>query len=90
MIHWYTVIPLIVLIYIDDNESSGTYDVGNKFLFSAVVISYFHQSFSASEVLGILFGGFVSTTGIADIDKLTFGWRYGKYAVYNRFSAAGA
>ena len=58
--------------------------------FSAVVISYFHQSFSASEVFDILFGGFVSSTGIADIDELTFGRRDAEYAVYNRFGVAGA
>ena len=36
-------------------------------------ISYFHQSFSASEVFEILFSGFVSTTGIEDIDALLSG-----------------
>ena len=35
-----------------------------------LLISFFHQSFSASEVFKILFSGFVSTTGIEEIDVL--------------------
>lgn len=72
MIHGYTVIPLIVLFLLTLMKVPAFLTLAIS-SFSAVVISYFHQSFSFSEVLGILFGGFESTTGIADVDKLISG-----------------
>ena len=72
MIHGYTVIPLIVLFLLTFMKVPAFLTLAIS-SFSAVVISYFHQSFSFSEVLGILFGGFESTTGIADVDKLISG-----------------
>ena len=69
MIHWYTVIPLVVLFVLTIMKVPALMTLALS-SFSAVVISYFHQSYSASEVFNILFDGFVSTTGIEDIDAL--------------------
>ena len=72
MIHWYTVIPLIILFILTIMKVPALMTLAVT-SFSAVVISYFHQSYSASEVLDILFSGYVSSTGIADIDALLSG-----------------
>ncbi|WP_318617614.1 Na+/H+ antiporter NhaC [Sporosarcina sp. YIM B06819] len=69
MIHWYTIAPLVVLFVLTILKVPALMTLAVSSA-SAVAISYFHHSFSASEVFSILFGGFVSTTGIADIDAL--------------------
>jgi len=69
MIHWYTVIPLVVLFVLTIMKVPALMTLALSSV-SAIAISYFHQSFSASEVFSILFNGFVSTTGIEDIDAL--------------------
>ena len=73
MIHGYTVIPLIVLFLLTILKvpalmtlAISSFSVRLSFLISIKVSAL-------SEVFGILFGGFVSTTGIADIDKLISG-----------------
>ena len=69
MIHWYTIIPLAVLFILTILKVPALMTLAVSSA-SAVAISYFHQSYSASQVFGILFGGFKSTTGIEDIDLL--------------------
>ena len=69
MIHWYTIIPLVVLFILTILKIPALMTLAISSA-SAVAISYFHQSYGASEVFGILFGGFVSTTGIEEIDLL--------------------
>ena len=69
MIHWYTVIPLVVLFVLTIMKVPALMTLALSSI-SAIIISYFHQSFSAPEVFKILFEGFVSTTGIKDIDEL--------------------
>lgn len=69
MIHWYTMIPIVVLIALTFMKVPAMMTLAISSV-SAVVITFFHHTYSASEVFGILFGGFVSTTGIEDIDAL--------------------
>lgn len=69
MIHWYTLIPLVVLFILTIMKVPALMTLAVSSM-SAVLISYFHHSFSAPEVFDILFNGFVSNTGIADIDVL--------------------
>ncbi|MCZ2257666.1 Na+/H+ antiporter NhaC [Sporosarcina sp. G11-34] len=69
MIHWYTLTPLLVLFILTISKVPALMTLAVSSI-SAIGISFFHQSYSASQVFDILFGGFVSTTGIADIDAL--------------------
>lgn len=69
MIHWYTVIPLIVLLIFTIMKVPALMTLAASSI-TAVVTSFFHQSFNVSEVLTMLYSGFVSTTGIAEIDAL--------------------
>lgn len=68
-IHWYSLIPLIVLILLTVGKVPAMMTLAVS-SFVAVAISFFHFSYSAAEVLAILYSGFVSETGVADIDTL--------------------
>ncbi|MCG7335928.1 Na+/H+ antiporter NhaC [Sporosarcina sp. ACRSM] len=72
MIHWYTVIPLLVLFVLTILKVPALMTLALSSI-SAVLISFFHQSFTASQVMGILFNGYTSTTGIEDVDTLISG-----------------
>ncbi|NYF25498.1 Na+/H+ antiporter NhaC [Sporosarcina sp. JAI121] len=69
MIHWYTVIPLVVLVIMTIMKVPALMTLAVSAA-SAVAISFLHQSYGAAQVFKILFSGFVSTTGIEDIDAL--------------------
>lgn len=69
MIHWYTILPLIMLFVLTILKVPALMTLAISSA-SAVAISYFHHSYGASEVFSILFEGFKSTTGIEEIDKL--------------------
>lgn len=69
MIHWYAIIPLILLFVLTIKKVPALLTLAISSAV-AVIISFFHQSFAISEVLEILFFGFKSTTGVADVDAL--------------------
>lgn len=69
MIHWYTVIPLIILFVMTLQKVPALLTLAVSSV-SAIVISFFHHTYGASIVLKVLFFGFESTTGIEDIDLL--------------------
>ncbi|CAM3247943.1 Na+/H+ antiporter NhaC [Filibacter tadaridae] len=69
MIHWYTVIPLVLLFILTINKVPALLTLAASSI-AAVVISFFHQSFGGKEVLAILYEGYVSTTRVADVDAL--------------------
>lgn len=69
MVHWYTILPLVILFILTMMKVPALMTLAISSA-SAVVISYVHQNFSVSEVLKILFEGFVSTTGVEEIDAL--------------------
>ncbi|MCG7342541.1 Na+/H+ antiporter NhaC [Sporosarcina sp. ACRSL] len=72
MIHWYTVIPLVALFALTIAKVPATLTLAISSAV-AVIISFFHQSFEFSEVLEILFSGFVPMTGVEDVDILLKG-----------------
>lgn len=69
LIHWYTMIPLIVLFMLTMMKVPAMMTLAASSL-SAILITYFHHSPSMSEVFGVMFGGYTSTTGIEEIDAL--------------------
>lgn len=69
MIHWYTVIPLIVLIVLTFMKTPALITLAVSSM-SAVIISFLHQSSTATEIFKVLFSGYVSSTGIEEIDSL--------------------
>ena len=69
MIHWYTVIPLIVLLIFTIMKVPALMTLAASSA-TAVLISFLHQSSDVSEVFKMLYSGFVSTTGIVEIDEL--------------------
>lgn len=69
MIHWYTIIPLAVLILLTLMKIPALMTLALSSV-SAILISFFHQTSTASEIFTVLFSGYASTTGIAEIDSL--------------------
>lgn len=69
LVHWYTIIPLFVLFALSMKKVPALVTLA---ISSAVAIglSYFHHQYGVSEVLGILFNGFVSSTGVEEVDAL--------------------
>ncbi|MHA6261396.1 Na+/H+ antiporter NhaC [Sporosarcina sp. CAU 1771] len=69
MIHWYTILPLFVLLTLTIKKVPALLTLAISSA-SAVAIAFFHQDFGVTDVFLILYKGFVSTTGIEDIDAL--------------------
>lgn len=69
LIHWYAIIPLIVLIVctIFKLPSLATLAIS---AISGIVLSYFHSSFPLNELFGILYNGYTMETGVEAIDSL--------------------
>ncbi|MEZ7171119.1 Na+/H+ antiporter NhaC [Sporosarcina sp. OR05] len=69
LVHWYTIIPLFVLFALSMKKVPALVTLA---ISSAVAIglSYFHHQYGVSEVMGILFKGFVSSTGVEEVDVL--------------------
>ncbi|MDN4607821.1 Na+/H+ antiporter NhaC [Sporosarcina highlanderae] len=72
MIHWYTVIPLIALFVLTIKKVPALLTLAISSAV-AVLLSFLHHSYGFSDVLEILFKGFVSSTGVQDVDKLLTG-----------------
>lgn len=69
LVHWYTIIPLIVLIVCTLFKVPALLTLAVSAL-SAIVISYFHLSLSVESLFAILYGGYVSNIGVGSIDSL--------------------
>lgn len=69
MIHWYSLLPLALLIALSVKKVPAILALALTSA-SAIAVAYFHQFFTASEVLDILFSGYTSQTGIVAIDSL--------------------
>lgn len=69
LIHWYSVIPLIVLVVctIFKLPSIATLTIS---AISGIVLSYFHSSIPLNELFGILYNGYSMETGVEAIDSL--------------------
>ncbi len=69
MIHWYTVIPLLVLVVLTLLKVPALMTLAISSI-SAIAVSFLHQVSTASAIFNVLFSGYVSTTGIGEIDRL--------------------
>lgn len=69
LIHWYSVIPLLVLIALTIMKVPALLTLAASSI-AAIIVSLFHQSLQVSQTLGVLFGGYVSSTGVEEIDAL--------------------
>lgn len=69
MIHWYTVIPLVALFFLTIKKVPALLTLAISSAV-AVLLSFLHHNYGFTQVLEILFKGFVSSTGVKDIDVL--------------------
>ncbi|WP_153731106.1 Na+/H+ antiporter NhaC [Sporosarcina obsidiansis] len=69
MIHWYTVIPIIVLFVLTFSKAPAILTLAAS-SFVAVIIAFFHTQYGFSEILNILFSGYKGSTGVAEVDEL--------------------
>lgn len=69
LIYWYSMIPLILLIILTISKVPALMTLAASSI-AAIIISTFHQSIPVSKMLGAIFSGYVSSTGISDIDEL--------------------
>ncbi|MCM3721833.1 Na+/H+ antiporter NhaC [Solibacillus isronensis] len=69
LIHWYAIIPLVVLIVctIFKLPSLATLAIS---AISGIVLSYFHSSIPLNELFAILYNGYSMETGVEAIDSL--------------------
>lgn len=69
LIHWYSVLPLVVLIVctILKVPSLATLAIS---AISGIVIAYFHSTIPLNELFSILYNGYSMETGVAAIDSL--------------------
>lgn len=69
MIHWYTVIPLVVLFFLTIKKVPALLTLAVSSAV-AVLLSFLHHTYGFTQILEILFKGFVSSTGVKDVDEL--------------------
>jgi Na+:H+ antiporter, NhaC family len=69
LVHWYSLIPIILLIFFAVKKISSFITLSTISIF-AIILSLFHQIPSGEELFKILFNGYVSTTGNEAIDSL--------------------
>ncbi|MFC3210119.1 Na+/H+ antiporter NhaC [Planomicrobium okeanokoites] len=69
LIHWYSIIPLLVLITLTIMKVPALMTLAASSI-AAIAVSMLHISLTVPQTLGVLFGGYVSATGIEEIDAL--------------------
>ena len=69
LIHWYAWLPLVLLFFLSIKKVSPVVTLALSSVFG-VLLSLFHSGRTLAEVWSILFSGFVSKTGNADVDAL--------------------
>lgn len=69
LVHWYALIPLLILIIMAIKKMPAIPTLALA-SFVAVILGLFMHSYSATEVIAILFDGFKSNTGVEQIDSL--------------------
>ncbi|GEK33134.1 Na+/H+ antiporter NhaC [Kurthia sibirica] len=69
LIHWYAFIPLILLVMmaIKKIPAIPTLAISSAV---AIILAFFMHSYTITNVFAILYDGYKSTTGFADIDQL--------------------
>ncbi|KIL73369.1 Na+/H+ antiporter NhaC [Bacillus badius] len=69
LIHWYAWLPLLLLFLLSIKKVSPVVTLSLSSVFG-VLLSFAHSGKTLAEVWGILFSGFVSETGNAEVDAL--------------------
>lgn len=70
LVHWYSaVIPLLVLFIFSIKKAPALLALAAGSI-SAIIISFFHQAPQLKTIFSTLFNGFVSETGVEEIDEL--------------------
>lgn len=69
LIHWYTLIPLVVLVICTIFKLPSLPTLAISAL-CGIVISYFHSTIPLNELFSILYNGFTMNTGVEAIDSL--------------------
>nr|WP_083034334.1 Na+/H+ antiporter NhaC [Sporosarcina ureae] len=69
LIHWYTLIPVVVLIILTFVKVPAILTLAVSAL-SAIIVGYIHTFYGFTEVLNILFSGYEGSTGVAVVDEL--------------------
>ncbi|MFK2824813.1 Na+/H+ antiporter NhaC [Bacillus sp. B190/17] len=69
LIHWYAWLPLVLLFLLSIKKVSPIITLALSSIFG-VLLSFLHSDRSLADVWGILFSGFTSKTGNADVDAL--------------------
>lgn len=69
LIHWYSVLPLIVLIICTLFKVPSLVTLAISTI-SGIVLAYFHSTIPLNELFSILYNGYSMETGIAAIDSL--------------------
>lgn len=69
LIHWYALIPLLVLIICSIFKIPALLTLSLSIV-SGIILSYFHMSLPLEQLFQILYSGYVSTIGIEEIDTL--------------------
>jgi Na+:H+ antiporter, NhaC family len=70
LVHWYSLIPFLLLTILALRKVSAIITLSSSVL-AAVILGFFVQSdFSIEKMMNLLFFGFKSNTGVAEIDAL--------------------
>ncbi|MER1985355.1 MAG: Na+/H+ antiporter NhaC [Solibacillus sp.] len=69
LVHWYAVIPLLVLIVCTSLKVPALLTLAIS-AGAGIMVSYFHMTLPAEALFGILYGGYTSTIGVESIDSL--------------------
>ena len=70
LVHWYAaVIPIAVLVVFSLMKAPALLALAAGTI-SAIIVSFFHTNYPLADLLGILFEGFTSNTGVEEIDEL--------------------
>lgn len=69
LIHWYSVLPLVVLIFCTALKVPSLATLAISAI-SGIVLSYFHSTIPLNELFAILYNGYSMETGVAAIDSL--------------------
>ncbi|QED47305.1 Na+/H+ antiporter NhaC [Cytobacillus dafuensis] len=69
-VHWYSLIPFLLLTYLAIKKVSAMITLSASIL-SALLIGFFVQKdFGINKMLNLLFDGFTSNTGVKEVDSL--------------------
>ncbi|HSP23254.1 MAG TPA: Na+/H+ antiporter NhaC [Planococcus sp. (in: firmicutes)] len=68
-VHWYSLLPLGVLVAMTLVKVPALLALAATSI-SAITLSFLHQASVPADILKVLYGGYVSTTGVAEIDSL--------------------